>query len=123
MSIKINGCFFAESEDEYRKDPRKYRGIVKRYSRKLEFFDKSGNPVAAINKSGVILEFSIKNGKSVYGFAWKDGAAYALFKKPGLLDIRTDLKRISRGVIEKRIDTRKDGGMFSAFPDDEYWYK
>lgn len=123
MAIKINGCFFAESDEEYRKNPKKYRGFVKRYSRTMEFFDKNGAPVAAINKFGVILEFTIRNGKKEFGFAWKDGTAYSLFKKPGLLSIKQDLKRISRTVLEKTVDTRRDGGMFSAFPDDEYWYK
>lgn len=123
MAIKINGLFFAETDAEYKKNSRKYRGFVKRYRRKMEFFNKKKDPMAAINKHGVIMEFNIKNGQKDYGFAWKDGVAYSFLGNPGFFDIKPDLRRISKRVLEKTIDTRPNGGMISAFPDDEFWYK
>jgi len=123
MAIKINGLYFAESDAEYEKNRFKYRGFVKRYKRKMEFYDKQKNPRAVINKFGAILDFDIVGGDKRYKMAWKDGSADKLLKTRLGLAIGSDLRRISKKVLERSIDTRPDGGIFADFPDDEYWYK
>jgi hypothetical protein len=121
LSVKINNLYFAESEAEYNKSPSKYWGFVKKYPRKMEFYDFKGKPQAAINKYGVIISFNIVNGEKKYGYPTESTAKF--LGQTEMFGHKKDLRRISQKVLEKKIDTRPMGGMIMAFPDDEYWYK
>jgi len=116
----LNNKDYAENIQEFQKDPDHYNGIVRIFPKKLEFFTRENKPIAAINAYGVILSFSIRDGKKHYGMAWCDGPEIEYFGINGSLGLLDDLRKYR--VSEKYIDTRKDGGKFSAFPDHDYRY-
>jgi len=116
----LNNKNYAENIQEFQKDPDHYNGIVRIFPKKLEFFTRENKPIAAINAYGVILSFSICGGKKHYGMAWNKGPEIEYFGINGDLDLLDDLRKYR--VSERYIDTRKDGGIFSAFPDHEYRY-
>jgi hypothetical protein len=91
-------------------------GYVKRYSDKMEFYNLEKSPLFAINSHAVSFLFEIQNGKKMYKMLYRDHPIYQIVGN----DVQNDVRKACVQRIEKYVDTRKYGGMFSAFPDHTY---
>ena len=116
-SITLNGHHFASSIVDMKYNPALYEGYCRRYKNKIEIYNPDMSPLAVINQYGVLLGFS-KNeaGEKQYRILFNDDPLYVKLCK----NIFSDLRNIALGIDEHYIDTRKDGGMFSAYPSHEY---
>jgi hypothetical protein len=116
--VVINNREYANSITDLRLGKGKYSGYIRRYKDRIEIYDSSEKPVACLNKYGVLLGFSKDRvtGEKHYKVIFRGDPIYQIIGK----NILEDLKNITIRVKEDYIDTRKDGGMFSAFPNHEY---
>jgi len=118
--IRLNNKQFAESAVDYKLNPSAYSGVIRRYKRKLEIFDKGLSLVATINRYGVLCCTKFVNGEKTHLFAHWDNPVYDI--TGGKIQI-LDLRNICRGIKENYINTIPDDGLFGAYPDHEYRYR
>lgn len=116
--VKINNQVYANSITDLRLGRGKFAGFIRRYKDRIEIYDASEKPLAVLNKYGVLLGFSKdeKTGEKHYKVIFRDDPVYQILGK----NVLEDIKNITYRVKEDYIDTRKDGGMFSAYPNHEY---
>ncbi len=118
--VTINGKEYGNSITDLRTSKGKYAGFIRRYKDRVEIYDSNEKPLACLNRYGVLLGFSkdAATGEKHYKVIFRDDPIYQIVGK----NIQDDLKSITYRVKEDYIDTRKDGGIFSAFPNHEYSY-
>ena len=117
MVVTLNGHKFAESITDLKYNPKNYEGYVRRYKNALEIYAPDMSPLVVINRYGVILGFTKDaTGKKAYRVLFRDDPLLVQYGR----NLITDLKNIALERTEHYIDTRKNGGMFSAYPDHLY---
>ncbi len=120
--ITFNNLHFAESNVDFKLHPDQYAGVARRYKRKIELFDKDLSPMAVVSKFGILYGFSKdESGNKKYRFLFRDDPLYVMFG--GYAQFQVDLQNVCMRVKEHYIDTTKDGGIISAFPDHEYMFR